>query len=192
MKRVCVFSGSKSGAKESFRSAAHQLGTLIAQRDLELVYGGASVGLMGIVADAVLEAGGRVIGVIPEFLVAKEIAHARLSELHVVQTMHERKALMAQLADGFIAIPGGFGTFEEYCEMLTWSQLRIHDLPCGLLNTEGFYDPLLQLFDQALEHQFLRAEHRELVLEHADPGILLQMLDTFHARKARAVASRGG
>ena len=176
MKRICVFSGSKPGINGAYKHAARTLGELIARRGLELVYGGATVGLMGDVADSALAAGGRVIGVIPEFLVAKEIAHQQLSELHVVKSMHERKALMAELADGFIALPGGFGTFEEFCEVLTWSQLKVHDLPCGLLNVEGFYDPLIQLFDRALQEQFLRREHRELVLVHSEPEALVKML----------------
>ena len=176
MKRICVFSGSRMGSRSIFQQAAAALGETIARQGMELVYGGASVGLMGVLANTVLAAGGRVIGVIPQFLVDKEIAHPNLSELHVVDSMHQRKALMASLADGFVALPGGFGTLEEFCEVLTWAQMRLHDRPCGLLNVEGFYDPLIQMFDQALHQQFLRPEHRQLVLAHHDPTALLQLL----------------
>lgn len=171
------------GSRPIFGQAAAALGQAMAQQGLELVYGGASVGLMGVLADTVLAAGGRVTGVIPQFLVDKEIAHPNLSELHVVESMHQRKALMASLADGFVALPGGFGTLEEFCEVLTWAQMRLHDRPCGLLNVEGFYDPLIQMFDQALHQQFLRPEHRQLVLAHHEPEALLHLLATHPAQQ---------
>ncbi len=148
----------------------------LAERGLGLVYGGGCVGLMGTLADAALSSGVEVIGVIPESLLAWEVGHTGVTDLRVVGSMHERKALMADLADAFVALPGGFGTFEEFCEVLTWSQLGLHTKPCGLLNTAGYYDPLLRLFDHAVEEQFLRPEHRALVLEATDPGELLNRI----------------
>ena len=160
------------------------MGRLLVERDIELVYGGGNIGLMGVLADAVLERHGRVVGVIPDSLMAKEVGHAGLTELRIVQSMHERKALMADLSDGFIAMPGGFGTFEEFCEMVTWSQLGIHAKPCGLLNVEGYYDPLLELFDHAVREGFLREENRRLVLEDRDPTRLLEKMQQFHVTTA--------
>lgn len=176
VKTICVFCGSSPGARPSYQQAAQAMGETIAKRGWSLVYGGGRVGLMGIVADAALAAGGTVIGVIPEFLADKEIAHAGLTKLQIVQTMHERKALMADLADGFVAMPGGYGTFEEFCEVLTWAQLGLHQKPYGLLNVEGYYDLLLKLFDHALNEQFLRPAHRSIVLESADPEDLLERM----------------
>jgi uncharacterized protein (TIGR00730 family) len=141
-----------------------------------LVYGGGNVGLMGVVADSVIAGGGEVIGVIPQALMRRELGHAGLTELRIVGSMHERKAGMAELADGFIALPGGFGTLEEFCEILTWAQLGIHSRPCGLLNVAGYYDPLLALFDRGVEERFIRAEHRGLVLEEQDPDRLLDRM----------------
>jgi uncharacterized protein (TIGR00730 family) len=178
-RRICVFCGSNSGTNPAYRDAAVALGQLLAERGIELVYGGGNVGLMGALADAVLQANGRAIGVIPESLMAKEVGHVGLTELRIVKSMHERKALMADLSDGFIAMPGGFGTFEEFCEVVTWSQLAIHAKPCGLLNVEGYYDPLLQLFDQAVREGFLREENRRLVLEDRDPESLLKKMADF-------------
>lgn len=148
-------------------------------RGIELVYGGGDVGLMGFLADSVLAAGGRVIGVIPDSLLAKEIGHLGLTELKIVGSMHERKALMSDLSDGFIAMPGGFGTFEEFCEVVTWSQLGIQSKPCGLLNVAGYYQPLLQLFDDAVREGFLPAENRQLVLDDANPIDLLEKMAKF-------------
>jgi uncharacterized protein (TIGR00730 family) len=176
MKSVCVFCGSSSGARSAYRETAILLGQELAQRRLRLVYGGGNIGLMGIVADAMLAAGGVAIGVIPQALVDKEVAHWGLTELHIVESMHQRKAQMADLADAFIALPGGFGTLEEFCEMLTWAQLGLHAKPCGLLNVEGFYDPLLALFDRAVADRFLRPEQRVTVLASQVPGDLLQRL----------------
>ena len=164
MKRICVFCGSSLGTRTAYAEAARQLGETMAQRGLGLVYGGSHVGLMGVVSDAVLRAGGEVIGVIPDFMVGKELAHTALTELHIVGSMHERKAKMAELSDAFIALPGGMGTFEEFCEIVTWAQLSLHHKPCGLLNVEGFYDPFLALVNGAIEDGFIRAKHRHLVL----------------------------
>ena len=177
--RICVFCGSSAGGRPEYAAAARAMGVALARRGIGLVYGAGNIGLMGILADAALEAGGEVIGVIPEALVAREVAHAGLTEMRVVQSMHERKALMADLSEAFIAMPGGFGTFEEFCEVLTWSQLSIHTKPCGLLNVAGYYDPLLALFDHAVLEKFLRPEHRALVLEETDPDRLLDALAAF-------------
>ncbi|GJD16656.1 hypothetical protein RIVM261_016120 [Rivularia sp. IAM M-261] len=179
MESVCVFCGSSMGVRPSYRQSAQKLGETLANLGLKLVYGGASVGLMGIVADAVLNKGGQVIGVIPEFLANKEIAHIGLTELYIVDSMHERKTKMAELASAFIALPGGYGTFEEFCEILTWAQLRLHDKPCGLLNIEGYYDPLLKLFDQAVTEQFLKPDLRALVLQASEPEELLTLFANY-------------
>lgn len=178
-RRICVFCGSNLGINGAYQTAAVAMGRLLAARDIELVYGGGNIGLMGILADTVLEVGGRVIGVIPESLLAKEVGHQGLTELHVVKSMHERKALMSDLSDGFIAMPGGFGTFEEFCEVVTWAQLGIQSKPCGLLNVEGFYDPLLALFDRAVDEGFLREENRSLVLQAGEPQELLEKMAAF-------------
>lgn len=177
--RICVFCGSSVGGRPEYEAAATEMGLALAHRGIGLVYGAGNIGLMGIVADSVLAAGGEVIGVIPEALVAREVAHDGLTELHVVKSMHERKAMMADLSDAFVAMPGGFGTFEEFCEVLTWSQLSIHTKPCALLNVAGYYDPLLALFNHAVSERFLRPEHRALVLEETDPDRLLDRLATF-------------
>jgi hypothetical protein len=176
MKSVCIFCGSNKGLRPAYAEAAQQMGEALALRGIGLVYGGGNVGLMGIVADAALAAGGEVIGVIPKALVAKELAHTGLTDLRVVGSMHERKALMAELSDAFVALPGGYGTFEEFCEVLTWAQLGLHRKPCGLLNVEGYYDHLIALFDHALGEEFLRPQHRSLVLEEQEPMLLLDRL----------------
>jgi uncharacterized protein (TIGR00730 family) len=152
---------------------------LLVEREIELVYGGGNIGLMGVLADTVLERGGRAIGVIPESLMAKEVCHSGLTELRIVSSMHERKALMSDLSDGFVALPGGFGTLEEFCEVVTWSQLGLQSKPCGLLNVENYYDPLLELFDHAVREGFLREENRSLVLDDCDPSRLLAKLREF-------------
>lgn len=179
MKSICVFCGSRLGSKPIYRETAKSVGQLIAQQQLRLVYGGGNIGLMGVVADAVLEHGGEVVGVIPGHLQEKEVGHAGLTELHVVSSMHERKALMANLSDAFIALPGGFGTFEEFCEILTWAQLDLHRKPCGLLNVDGFYDPLLTLFDRAVDDGFLRPEYRSMVLTATDADELLMRMRAY-------------
>lgn len=181
--RICVFCGSNLGIRPEYGAAARQLASLLVDRRIELVYGGGNVGLMGVLADAVLAQGGRVIGVIPESLLALEVGHRGLSELRVVGSMHERKALMSDLSDGFIAMPGGFGTFEEFCEVLTWSQLGIQQKPCALLNTLGYYDPLLGLFDLAVRERFLHPSNRKLVLDDAEPARLLDKMGEFQPAK---------
>ena len=177
--RVCVFCGSNSGFRAGYADAARTLGQALAARSIGLVYGGGNVGLMGAIADAVMKAGGQVIGVIPEALVERELAHDGVTELVVVRSMHERKAKMAELSDGFIAMPGGYGTFEEFCEIITWAQLGLHRKPCGILNVDGYYEPLLKLFDLAVREGFLRPANRELVIEETDPGRLLNALATY-------------
>ncbi len=176
MRRICVFCGSKSGIDDRYRVAAVELGRLLVQSEVELVYGGGSVGLMGVIADAVLDAGGTVIGVIPEALATEELLHPRVSDMRVVPTMHARKALMAELSDAFIAMPGGFGTFEEFFEVVTWSQLRFHRKLTGLLNVDGFYDPLVRLVDHAVQEGFIKPKHRELLVIEERPEVLLQRL----------------
>ncbi len=158
-------------------AAARAIGTDIARRGFHLVYGGGNIGLMGVVADAALAAGGRVTGVIPHFLASKELAHSRLSELRLVESMHERKALMADLADAFVALPGGFGTLDEFCEILTWAQLGLHSKPCGLLNVEGFFDPLIGQVEKARDAGFMRPAHAELLIVSADPVGLMDQLE---------------
>jgi len=178
MKRVCVFCGSSRGGREEYSAAARTFGAALARRGLGVVTGAGHIGLMGVLADAALEAGGEVIGVIPRALVDRELAHRGLTALHVVETMHQRKALMADLSDGFAALPGGFGTADELFEILTWAQLGIHARPVGLLNVAGFFDPLLAWLDRAVEERFLREQHRRLLLVEADPERLLERLLT--------------
>ncbi len=173
MKRVCVFCGSSAGTLPAYADLARETGRALARRGLGLVYGGGSVGLMGAVADATLAAGGEVVGVIPRALQLRELAHARLTTLHVVASMHERKAKMAELAHAFVALPGGMGTLEELAEILTWAQLGLHARPCGLLDVAGYYRPLIAFFDQAVAAGFVRPEHRALVIVEEDPDALL-------------------
>jgi uncharacterized protein (TIGR00730 family) len=179
MRRICVFCGSSAGIRPVYAETARVLGRLMVERNLGLVYGGGNVGLMGTIADAVTEGGGHVVGVIPEALMKRELAHRGVAELLIVQSMHERKAKMAELSDAFIAMPGGFGTFEEFCEILTWAQLGLHRKPCGMLNVEGYYDPLISLFDQAVSEGFLHPENRRLVIQETDPERLLDKLANF-------------
>jgi uncharacterized protein (TIGR00730 family) len=176
VKRICVFCGSSPGARASYAAAARALGQQLANRKIGLVYGGSRVGLMGILADAALHAGGDVIGVIPQTLVAKEVAHTGLADLRVVNSMHERKALMAELSDGFIAMPGGFGTFDELCEILTWMQLGLQRGRCGLLNVDGYFDHLLTMFDHAMQEQFLKPHHRAMLIAGDKPELLIERL----------------
>ncbi len=176
---VCVFSGSSPGARPAYTEAATALGRELAHRGTRVVYGGASVGLMGAVADAALAAGGEVVGVIPQHLVDREVAHHGLTELHVTGSMHERKALMADLADGFVALPGGLGTLEELAEILTWSQLGLQSKPCGLLDVADFYAPLLAFLDHTVTERFVSPEHRALVLSGRRPGDLLDTLEAW-------------
>lgn len=176
MRRVCVFCGSSAGRRPAYAGAARALGVELVRRGAGLVYGGASVGLMGVLADAVLERGGEAIGVIPRALVERELAHPGLTALHVVETMHERKTLMSELADGFIALPGGMGTLDELAEAITWGQLGIHAKPCGLLDVHGYFGPLLAFADHAVAEGFLRPEHRAAVSVTTDPGELLELM----------------
>jgi uncharacterized protein (TIGR00730 family) len=176
MRRLCVFCGSSTGGPPAHTEAARRLGTLLGGRGIGVVYGAGHVGLMGVLADATLAAGGAVVGVIPQSLVDKELAHRGLSELRVVRTMHERKALMADLADGFLALPGGYGTADELFEVLTWAQLGLHAKPIGLVNVESFFDPLLAWLDRCVRERFLRPEHRALLLEADSPERLLDRL----------------
>jgi uncharacterized protein (TIGR00730 family) len=171
--RVCVYCGANRGRNPAYAAAAQAMGRALARRGIELVTGGGRVGLMGVVADAALEAGGRVTGVIPQALMAKELAHQGLSELVVTDSMHERKARMAELSDGFVALPGGLGTYEELFEIWTWAQLGWHHKPCGLLNALGFYDRLVAFVDGACEAGFLKAEHRAMLVVESDPDPLL-------------------
>jgi uncharacterized protein (TIGR00730 family) len=181
MRRLCVFCGSSAGSRPEYREAARRLGELLADRGVGLVFGAGRVGLMGVVADAVLRGGGEAVGVIPQALVDKELAHRGLTALHVVGTMHQRKALMADLADAFAALPGGYGTADEFFEILTWAQLGLHARPIGLLNVAGFFDPLLAWVDRCVAEGFLRQEHRALLQAAGDPEELLAMLSRYRA-----------
>lgn len=176
MQRICVFCGSQAGANDLYRQATSELGRLLAQRRHGLIYGGGHVGLMGIIADAVLRGGGEVTGVIPEAMVTRELAHHGVTHLHVVASMHERKARMADLADAFIALPGGYGTLDELFEMITWAQLGIHRKPIGLLNVGGYFDTLTAFIDHAIDEEFIRLEHRQLLLVETQPLVLLDAL----------------
>ncbi len=179
MHRVCVYAGSNPGSHPAYAEGARALAGLLAERGIGLVFGGSNVGLMGVLADTALAAGGEVIGVMPQALVDREIGHPSLTEMRVVGSMHERKALMAELSDAFVAIPGGIGTLEELIEIYTWSQLGIHSKACGVLNTRGYYDPLATFLDHAVEEGFLRPQHRAVLSVAADPGELLDRLAAF-------------
>ena len=176
IQRLCVFCGSSSGTRPVYAEAAAQLGRDLAKSKIALVFGGGRVGLMGILADSVLAAGGQAIGVMPRALVEKEIAHTSLTELHVVESMHQRKSLMADLADAFLLLPGGFGSWEEFCEVLTWLQLGIHRKPCAILNVAGYYNGLLSLADHALAEGFLRPAHHKMVIVADHPQAALSQL----------------
>lgn len=180
LKRVCVNCGSSAGLLPDYAAAARELGERLAAERLEVVYGGASVGLMAAVADAALAAGGHVIGVVPS-AIADRVGHRRLSELRIVDTMHERKSLMFDLADAFIALPGGFGTLEEMLELLTWAQLGMHAKPCGLLNAAGYYDGLLRFLDHGVEQRFVKAEHRRMLLVGDTAQDMLRQLRVYRA-----------
>jgi uncharacterized protein (TIGR00730 family) len=180
MKRICVFCGSSPGARAEYLHAAEQLGYTLARRNIGLVYGGARVGIMGKIAEAVLEKGGEVIGVIPKGLLEREVAFTGLADLRVVDSMHERKALMADLSDGFIALPGGLGTIEEFFEVVTWAQLGIHPKPCGLLNVEQYYNRLMDFLDHTVNEKFVELEHRAMILMDENPERLLQKFETYH------------
>ena len=179
LKRVCVFCGSSVGRDPLYADAARRTGRMLAERGIALVYGGGGTGLMGAVADGALEARGTVIGVIPHALRTKELAHAGVREMIVVDSMHERKARMAELADGFVALPGGLGTLEEICEIMTWLQLGIHRKPCGLLNVAGYYDTLIAFFDHSVAEEFLRREYRDPLIVERDPAAILERMETW-------------
>jgi uncharacterized protein (TIGR00730 family) len=179
LKSICVYCGSNVGARPDYAAAATAVAELLVSCKIRIVYGGGRVGLMGIVADAAIAAGGEVIGIIPHSLDRREIAHRGVSELHVVESMHERKALMNNMSDGFIALPGGYGTFEELCEMLTWAQLGIHGKPVGLLDIAGYYGPFIKMLDHAVAERFLHPDHRALLLNDKEPAALLERMKRF-------------
>ena len=179
MNRICVFAGSNSGSQPEYLAAARELGRALVRREVGLVYGGARVGLMGALADSVLASGGHVTGVIPESLVAKEVAHQGLSDLRIVPSMHVRKAMMADLAQGFIALPGGWGTLEEFFEVLTWAQLGLHQKPCGLLNVNGFFDGLLSFIDHSIDERFVKRESRSMVMVANSSVALLELFERY-------------
>ena len=181
MQRICVYCGSNNGARPDYAEAAVELADVLVRHDLELVYGGSQVGIMGIIADRVLARGGKAHGVIPKLLVEKEVAHEGLTELHVVKSMHDRKSMMAALSDGFIALPGGFGTLEELIEIVTWGQLKFHDKPVGILNVLGYFDTLLQYLDHAVTEGFLRPENRRMLIDDSDPAALVQKFERYTA-----------
>jgi len=185
IKKICVYCGSSPGKNPAYSLAAKSLANELCKRDIGLVYGGAAVGVMGVVADAVLAGGGEVIGVIPKSLAVKELAHDQLTELHVVASMHERKAMMAELSDGFIALPGGWGTLEEIFEILTWAQLGFHDKPCGLLNIESYYDGLIGFLENAFEQEFVNQLYRPMLMTDREPAGLLDQFASYQAPKVR-------
>jgi uncharacterized protein (TIGR00730 family) len=184
MKRLCVFCGSSHGNSPAFETAARELGEALAARGIELVYGGSHVGLMGVVADAVLAQGGQVIGVLPHFMADKELAHPKLTQLHLVNTMHERKQLMAELAEGFVALPGGYGTFEEIFEAMTWGQLHLHGFPCGFLNVNGYYDSLVEFLRVPVAHGFVRKEQFEALIFARNVNELFERFAAFRPEKS--------
>ena len=173
MKSICVYCGSSPGRQEAYSDAARELARSLVDRNIRLVYGGASVGIMGLLADTVLQLGGQAVGVIPEALVRREVAHKRLTELHITQSMHERKMLMAELSDGFIALPGGIGTLEELFEVWTWAQLGLHKKPCGLLNIAGYFDSLATFLGHAVAEQFIKPAHHSILIVERDSKVLL-------------------
>jgi uncharacterized protein (TIGR00730 family) len=179
IRNICVYCGSSPGNRPDYAASAQLLAKELVQRNTGLVYGGASVGVMGIVASAVLELGGKAIGVMPESLVSKELAHRGLTELHITASMHERKALMVELADGFVALPGGIGTLEEIFETWTWAQLGFHQKPCGLLNVSGFFDKLSEFLDHAVDEQFVKLPHREMLIVESEPAKLLDRFENY-------------
>ena len=185
MRRICVYCGSSPGQREDYAHAARELGRLLVERGLGLVYGGASVGVMGAIADAVLEEGGEAIGIIPRALAVREVEHTGLTEQHVVESMHERKALMAELSDGFVALPGGWGTLEEIFEILTWAQLGFHAKPCGLLNVAGYYDDLFRFLGHARSEGFVRDVYHGMLLMEDEPAALLDRFAAYRAPKVR-------
>lgn len=185
IKSICVYCGSSSGKNSAYVSAALGLAEALVLRRIRLVYGGAGIGLMGAVADRVLELGGQAVGIIPKALAHKEVAHPNLTELHITQSMHERKTMMAELSDGFIALPGGIGTLEELFEIWTWAQLGFHAKPCGLLNVEGYYDFLIRFLDHVSAEQFVKPQHRDILMVESDPGRLLDLYADYKPPEAK-------
>ncbi|HYS70057.1 MAG TPA: TIGR00730 family Rossman fold protein [Gemmatimonadaceae bacterium] len=179
IRRLAVFCGSNPGARPDYVEGARGFGRLLSQRGIGVVYGGSSVGLMAALAEAVLDELGDIIGVIPKMLVEREVAHKTLTDLRIVDSMHTRKALIAELSDGFVALPGGIGTLEEFFEIWTWAQLGVHDKPCGLLNIAGYFDPLLAFLDRAVEEKFVREVHRSMVIVESDPVVLLKKFEEY-------------
>jgi uncharacterized protein (TIGR00730 family) len=182
MKSICVFCGANFNGDPALLQAVNELADLFAEKDITLVFGGGRVGVMGLMADAVLQRGGKAIGVIPQFLMDKEVGHTGLTELIITENMHQRKQKMADLSEGVITLPGGFGTLEEFFEVLTWLQLGLHNNPIGLLNTGGFYDPLLLQMDLMVERRFLKPENRKLVISHSEPADLIELMSSFTAK----------
>ena len=181
MKRICVYCGSSIGKRPEYATAAKALGKALVDCNIGLVYGGASVGIMGLIANTVLELGGEVVGIIPQAIADKEIAHTGLTELNVVANMHERKAMMADYSDGFIALPGGMGTLEELFEVLTWAQLGFHQKPCGVLNVEGYYDHLIAFLEHAVDQEYLKSQHFGMLQTATEPDALLELLSRYQA-----------
>ena len=179
IRRLAVFCGSNPGARPDYLEAARSLGKLLSERGIGIVYGGSNVGLMAALADSMLDELGDIIGVIPRMLVQREVANTALTDLRIVESMHERKALMAELADGFVALPGGIGTLEEFFEIWTWGQLGMHDKPCGLLNVAGYFNPLLEFLDRAVSEKFVRDVHRAMVVVESDPARLLARFESY-------------
>ncbi|HJU10958.1 MAG TPA: TIGR00730 family Rossman fold protein [Candidatus Binataceae bacterium] len=190
MKRICVFCGSHQGARLEYRQAANDFAEELAARRIGLVYGGASVGLMGVIADRMVACGGEVIGVIPAMLVEKEVAHPKLTALYEVNSMHERKAKMAELSDGFATLPGGFGTLEEFTEVVSWRLLGLHQKPCGLLNIAGYFDTLLQFLDFAVGQQFIKPGQRKTILVEHNPVQLVDLLERNFSRPTKGLARK--
>jgi len=191
IKRIAVFCGSSSGARPAYVAAARAFGRLLSERGIGVVYGGSNVGLMAALANEVLDNNGEIIGVIPRLLVEREVAHRELADLRIVESMHERKALMAELSDAFVALPGGIGTLEEFFEVWTWAQLGVHDKPCGLLNIAGYFDGLLSFVDRAVEEKFVRDAHRAMLIVEEEPRRLLERFDSYEPPRVKKWISAG-
>jgi uncharacterized protein (TIGR00730 family) len=183
LKRISVFCGSRDGSRSSYVQAAEALGQALLQRGIGLVYGGGGVGMMGRISETVKCGGGEIIGIIPNALLAREVGRNDIGELRIVRSMHERKAMMVEISDGFIAIPGGFGTFEEFCEIVTWAQLGLHAKPVGLLNVDSYFDPLIAQFDRAVTEEFAYPENRTLILHETNPDRLLDLMEAYNPPK---------
>jgi len=184
MNSICVFCGSSVGKQENYILKARELGKIIADKKLTLVYGGGNIGVMREIADSTLQAGGKVIGVMPQHIVDKEVAHHGVTELHIVKSMHERKAMMAELSDAFVALPGGFGTIDEIFEVMTWNQLEIINKPTGLLNIDGYFDHLIAFLDHSVNEKFVREEHKQNLIVETEANVLIEKLEGFEPKKA--------